>query len=141
MQGSRLNKNLNFVSEQQNFSQNQGPSCRNPGKFRSRTLKSDHISLTSLPYFFLKIRAKYDLRIYHIPSLLAGWPLPLPACSCLLLLHAKGALAVLTKLVWENMKTRCATSRQRLLSRLTTVERAWRPLVSDILTCDIQYIV
>jgi hypothetical protein len=38
---------------------------------------------------------------------------------------------VLTKLVWENMKTRCATSRQRLLSRLTTVERAWRPLVSD----------
>ena len=53
----------------------------------------------------------------------------------------KGALAVLTKLVWENMKTRCATSRQRLLSRLTTVERAWRPLVSDILTCDIQYIV
>jgi hypothetical protein len=40
----------------------------------------------------------------------------------------QGALAVLTKLVWENMKTRCATSRQRLLSRLTTVERAWRPL-------------
>eukprot|EP01044_Picomonas_judraskeda_P031869 COSAG03_NODE_12084_length_562_cov_0.630670_1_plen_59_part_10 len=36
---------------------------------------------------------------------------------------------MLTKLVWENMKTRCATSRQRLLSRLTTVERAWRPLV------------
>jgi hypothetical protein len=33
----------------------------------------------------------------------------------------KGAQAVLTKLVWENMKTRCATSRQRLLSRLTTV--------------------
>eukprot|EP01047_Picozoa_sp_COSAG01_P120859 COSAG01_NODE_49619_length_370_cov_4.295203_1_plen_63_part_01 len=33
---------------------------------------------------------------------------------------AKGAQAVLTKLVWENMKTRCATSRQRLLSRLTT---------------------
>ena len=32
---------------------------------------------------------------------------------------AKEALAVLTKLVWENMKTRCATSRQRLLSRLT----------------------
>jgi hypothetical protein len=47
------------------------------------------------------------------------------------MLQAKGALAVLTKLVWENMKTRCATSRQRLLSRLTTVERAWRPLVSD----------
>jgi hypothetical protein len=51
----------------------------------------------------------------------------------------KGALAVLTKLVWENMKTRCATSRQRLLSRLTIVERAWRPLVSDRLICDIQY--
>jgi hypothetical protein len=47
---------------------------------------------------------------------------------------------VLTKLVWENMKTRCATSRQRLLSRLTTVEHAWRPLVSDRLKCDIQYI-
>jgi hypothetical protein len=47
----------------------------------------------------------------------------------------------LTKLVWENMKTRCAASRQRLLSRLTTVERAWRPLVSDRLKCDIQYIV
>jgi hypothetical protein len=42
---------------------------------------------------------------------------------------------VLTKLVWENMKTRCATSRQRLLSRLTTVERAWRPLVFDRLIC------
>jgi hypothetical protein len=54
---------------------------------------------------------------------------------------AKGAQAVLTKLVWENMKTRCATSRQRLLSRLTTVERAWRPLVSDRLICDKQYIV
>jgi hypothetical protein len=50
-------------------------------------------------------------------------------------------LAVLTKLVWENMKTRCATSRQRLLSRLTTVERAWRPLVSDRLICDIQYMI
>ena len=68
-----------------------------------------------------------------LDSLLAG----VDACD----LAAKGALAVLTKLVWENMKTRCATSRQRLLSRLTTVERAWRPLVSDILTCDIQYIV
>jgi hypothetical protein len=47
------------------------------------------------------------------------------------------AIAVLTKLVWENMKTRCATSRQRLLSRLTTVERAWRPLVSQVQTKDI----
>eukprot|EP01047_Picozoa_sp_COSAG01_P000761 COSAG01_NODE_15_length_40797_cov_245.690550_5_plen_77_part_00 len=27
-----LNKNLNFVLEQQNSSQNQGPSSRNPGK-------------------------------------------------------------------------------------------------------------
>jgi hypothetical protein len=54
-----------------------------------------------------------------------------------ILLTAKGALAVLTKLVWENMKTRCATSRQRLLSRLTTVERAWRPLVSQVQTKDI----
>ena len=68
-----LNKNLNFVLEQQNSSQNQGPSSRNPGKFRSRTLKSDHISLTSLPYFFLKIRAKYDLRIYHIFTESDGW--------------------------------------------------------------------
>eukprot|EP01049_Picozoa_sp_SAG25_P001408 SAG25_NODE_62_length_17948_cov_8.453975_1_plen_132_part_00 len=50
-----LNKNMNFVLEQQNSGQNQGASSRNPGKFRSRTLKSDHISLTSLPYFFLKI--------------------------------------------------------------------------------------
>jgi hypothetical protein len=55
--------------------------------------------------------------------------------------NAKGALAVLTKLVWENMKSRCATSRQRLLSRLTTVERAWRPLVSDRLIRDIRYTI
>jgi hypothetical protein len=41
------------------------------------------------------------------------------------------------RLVWENMKTRCATSRQRLLSRLTTVECAWRPLVSQVQTKDI----
>ena len=52
----------------------------------------------------------------------AGWlaeVLPDIVCLC-----RKRALAVIIKLVWENMKTRCATSRQRLLSRLTTVEHA-----------------
>ena len=60
-----------------------------------------------------------------------------PTRTYLVQLSAKGALAVLIKLVWEKMKTRCATSRQRLLSRLTTVERAWRPLVSQVQTKDI----
>eukprot|EP01047_Picozoa_sp_COSAG01_P110379 COSAG01_NODE_39205_length_479_cov_1.955263_1_plen_99_part_01 len=78
----------------------------------------------------LKCRATLPSRSIHLATALPGaW-----LAGSWLLAHAqvtvssrfaiygdpKGALAVLTKLVWENMKTRCATSRQRLLSRLTT---------------------